>query len=68
MSESYSDVTCVECGVSIGSNKSVYKHTLGCLNLQPRGITALLKEHEGSHNEHSVRVVKMLQFAKGRGE
>lgn len=59
---------CAECHVVIPMTKSMYKHTLLCLNVPDRGIRNILREHEGQTNEHSLRIVANLQRAEARGE
>lgn len=64
-----SDVfSCPECHVRIPVTKSVYKHSLGCMNLKHIGVDNLLKEFRGKDDVRSTRIVEAMQEAKRRGE
>lgn len=61
-------VTCIECGASLGANKSIYAHTLGCLNVQDKGIDQVMHAYGGRTDENAQRVMRMMRLARERGE
>lgn len=59
---------CPECHARIPIGKSVYKHSLGCLNLKPVGVRQIQREYGGGVDLHSQRVMLAMAEAERRGD
>lgn len=65
---------CPECGKEIGGDTGtdIYKHAITCLHIEDKGIDQVLSTYSGEDDEHSKRVVAVMNAAKrekqgGRG-